>query len=208
MLRVVAAGLIVLVLAALAALIRWHPALAYAISQEDSLLEIVQVLLCGGAGVFALTSTIARRRAGRPFVLDALAAAAMIALVIGEIDLDRQLFGMKVIHTRFFVKTDVALVVRALAFVVIVGVPLALALWAVRHRRALWRQATVAVREPWGQVFLAGGVIFAVAELFEKPLARATFAPRYSLEEGLELAAAIAFFLALGARQRTLSDIS
>lgn len=196
--------LVAAALVSLAALIVWHPTLAHAISQENGLLEMVQVVLFGATGVLALSSALTLRRSGRSLMLDALIVAVMAGLVIGEIDLDRQLFGVKVIHTRFVVNADIPIALRALGTLVVVGVPVALGVWMLVRWRTLWRATLVAVGEPWGQIFAGGAVIFAIAEIFEKPLARATFAPRNSLEESLELAAAIAFFLAVVARRRAL----
>lgn len=196
--------LVAAVLVSLAGLIVWHPRLADAISQEDGPLEMVQVALFGATGAIALSSAVALRRAGRSVMLDALIVAAMGGLVIGEIDLDRQIFGVKVIHTRFLMNEQIAIPLRVLAAIVVVGVPAALGLWMVVRWRTLWRATLAALREPWGQVFAGGAVMFAIAEIFEKPLARATFAPRNSLEESLELAAAIAFFLAVVVRRLAL----
>ena len=202
--RVIAAALIVAVLVSLGGLILWCEDVAYAISQEGGLLEIVQVALFGATGVFALSAAQSLRRTGRPAILEAVVAAVMVGLVIGEVDLDRQLFGIKVIHTRFFVNAGIPIVVRALAALVVVGVPAALVIYVFVRRRALWNAVGRALREPWGQVLASGVLIFAAAELFEKPLAGLRFAPRNSLEEGLELAAAIAFFIGLVARLWTL----
>src|SRR5688572_27062160 len=96
--RVVAATLVAGILVALAALVVWNRPLAHAISQENGPLEVGQVALAGACGVLALTAALTLRRAGRSFVLDACIVAMMTGLVIGEIDLDRQLFGVKVIH--------------------------------------------------------------------------------------------------------------
>ena len=202
--RFAAAVLIVAALATVGALVVWNPSLAHDLSRESGVLETAQVMLCGACGLIALSSARALIRAGRPVVLDAVIVAAMTALVIGEIDLDRQLFGVKVIHTRFFVNASVPPGLRALAALVVVGVPLVFSVWALRRWRSLWHDAVVALREPWGQVFAGGTVIFAIAEIFEKSLARAVFAPRNSLEETLELAASIAFFLGAVARRRAL----
>jgi hypothetical protein len=44
-------------------------------------------------------------------------------LILGEVDLDRVLFGTKVISTRFLVSGKVAIQWRLLAALVVVGVP-------------------------------------------------------------------------------------
>jgi hypothetical protein len=204
--RVVAAVLVAAMLVAVAVLIVRYPALAYEISQEDGLLEVVQVILVSLTALVALSSVLALYRSGRPHVLDAVIAAAMAALVIGEIDLDRRLFGVKIIHTRFFVNAEIPLAMRALAAVVILGAPAALGAWVVRRWRTLWDATVTALREPWGQVFAAGAAVFVLVELVEKPLSRLLFAPRNSLEETVELAASIAFFVAVVARRGGLRD--
>jgi hypothetical protein len=202
--RVTAGALVAAVLAVVAALIRWHPELAYEISQENGGLELAQVALTAACALLALAAARACARVRRSFTLDAVIVAGMTIVVIGEIDLDRQLFGVKVIHTLFFVNSRVPLALRALAVIVVVGVPLAFGVWVLLRWRSLWHDASAALREAWGQVFASGFVIFALAELFERPLGRVAFVPRNSLEETLELVASVAFFIGALARWRAV----
>ena len=41
--------------------------------------------------------------AGRPIVFDVLILTGLAAIVIGEVDLDKRIFGVKIVATRFFV---------------------------------------------------------------------------------------------------------
>jgi len=102
------------------------PRLGAKLVTEDNVVEWLQVLLAAGAGVLAFRQGRAARRAGRPATLEVAIVAAMVIICIGEIDLDRLLFGTKVISTRFFVNPKHSLAARALAVIVVVGAPLAL----------------------------------------------------------------------------------
>jgi hypothetical protein len=71
-----------------------------------------------------------------------------VIICIGEIDLDRMLFGTKVISTRFFANPKHSLAVRALAVAVVVGAPLAAGVWLLVHFRHLWRSSVDGLRQP------------------------------------------------------------
>jgi hypothetical protein len=90
---------------------------------------------------------------------------------------------------------------RLLAMLVVVGVPLALGVFALVRIRALWRDGWAAIAQPWGRVLAASVAVAVLTELFEKPLGHVPGVPRYFLEELLELVAAIGFLVsALGRR--------
>lgn len=73
-------------------------------------------------------------------------------MIIGEVDLDRLLFDTRIVSTRFFLNTNVAMHWRALAVLIVVGVPAALGVFVVARFGAFWREGWPAVAQPWGRV--------------------------------------------------------
>jgi RND family efflux transporter MFP subunit len=199
--RAVAAALSLLVVAALLAVTIHDPALSARLVAEGGVVESLQVVLAFGAGVLALRQGRAARHAGRPATLEVGIVAAMAMICIGEIDLDRILFGTKVISTRFFVSSGHPLAERALAVAVIVGVPAALDVWLLIHVRQLWQVGRDGLRQPWGQTAAFGMALFLVVEIVEKPLSNLTWLPRSFVEETLELVCTVCIFGGLVARR-------
>jgi hypothetical protein len=119
----------------------------------------------------------------------------LIGIVIGEVDLDKRVFGVKIIATKFFVGAAVPLADRALAVLIVVGPPRLLGVYALRRRRSLWSAEWGAVSQPRGQVLLAGVVLFGATEILERPLNRFPGLPSHFLEESLELIATMWFLL-------------
>jgi len=168
---------------------------------ENGVVEWLQVILMGAAGILAARQGWAARRRGEPFVFEVAVVAAMIILVIGEVDLDRVLFGTKVIHTRFFVNPKHPLGWRLLAVLVVVGAPTALGIWLLVHIRELWRACLHGLLEPWGQTAGFGVGLFMLVQVFEHRIGRLPWQPPYFFEEALELVAAINMFAGIAARQ-------
>jgi hypothetical protein len=183
----------------------FHPGVAGCLAAEDAAIEWIQVVFCSLALLISTTSTWMCYRAGRPIVFDVLVVAGFAGIVIGEVDIDKRLFGVKIIATRFFVDGDILLPYRLLAVGVVVGTPLAIGLYALANWRQLWLSGLDALRHAWGRVLLAAVLTFGAAQLFERPLGHVPGFPRYFLEESLELIAAIWFFLATTDRARALS---
>src|SRR4029450_5610132 len=100
--------------------------------------------------------------------------------------LDRVVFGTKIIATKFFVDARVALGWRLLAMLVVVGVPLAIGVFALVRIRAFGRDGWAAIARPWGRVLAASVAVAVLTEVFEKPLGHVPGVPRYFLEELLE----------------------
>jgi hypothetical protein len=176
--------------------------LADRLTREDAAVEWLQAILFAVAGVFAVLTARNLWRAGASPVAEVLVAAMMAGLISGEVDLDRLLFGRKIISTRFLVDSRVWLGWRALALVVMVLPPLVLAVYALRRWRDLLAAILRALSESAGRVFIVGVVIFGLTEAFEKPLGRIPRLPRFMVEEVLELVAAICFAVALYAHWR------
>jgi hypothetical protein len=198
----VASALALIAVIALSALALVDPALAGRLTVENGVVEWIQVLLEAAAAVlFARHLARDASRVGRVSPLDVVVVASLVGLVIGEVDLDRLIFGTKIIATKFFVDARVAFGWRLLAMLVVVGVPLALGVFALVRIRALWRDGWAAIAQPWGRVLAASVAVAVLTELFEKPLGHVPGVPRYFLEELLELVAAIGFLVsALGRR--------
>jgi hypothetical protein len=131
-------------------------------------------------------------------------AAMLAGLAIGEMDLDKRVFGMKLVSTKFFVNPSIPLGYRVLGFLLVVGPPVALAVYAWRWRAELWSVALRALREPWGQVLLAASIVLVLTETFERQLGYVPGFPRNFLEEVLEVCAAVCFFLGLVARRHAI----
>jgi RND family efflux transporter MFP subunit len=199
--RAVAATLSLLVVAPLLAVTIHDPTLSGRLVAEGGVVEWLQVVLVVGAGVLALRQGRAARREGRPATLEVGIVAAMAMICIGEMDLDRMLFGTKVIATRFFVSPRYPVAERALAVTVIVGVPAAIGVWLLIHVRPLWQTSRDALRQPWGQTAAFGMALFLVVEIVEKPLRDLTWFPPYFVEETLELVCAVCIFGGLVARR-------
>jgi RND family efflux transporter MFP subunit len=193
-----------LVTVLLVALLRWDPALAARLVREDGPVEWTQAALLVAALAMAVACGLALARLERPVSADVVLAAMMAGLAIGEMDLDKRLFGMKLISTKFFVNPSFPLGYRILGFLLVVGPPVALAVYAWRWRAELWAAAVRALREPWGQVFAAGAAVLGFTEIFERQLGYMPGYPRNFLEEGLEVCAAVCFFLGLAARHHAI----
>jgi hypothetical protein len=195
-----ALALIAVIVLSMIALI--DPALAHRLTVENGVVEWLQVVLDGAAALLFgrhLVKNVAR--SGRVSPLDFVLVSCLIGLIIGEVDLDRVLFGTKVISTRFFVNAKVTLPWRAIAVVVVVGVPVAIGVFALVRIRNFWREGWAAVAQPWGRVLAAGVAILVLTEIFERPLGHVPGVPHYFLEELLELVAAIGFFVSAVARR-------
>jgi hypothetical protein len=139
--------------------------------------------------------------AGGSAAFDVAIVAGLGMVVIGEIDLDRVLFGMKIISTHFFVNPNYPVAARALAVLVIVGVPVAVSLWLLPRWRDLLTAALRGLREPWGQVAAFGVAVYVLTQIFERPIDQFLLPPRNFIEETLEFVAAICIFVGLVARR-------
>lgn len=198
----VAAALALIAVIALSAVALVDPALAGRLTVEHGVVEWIQVLLeAAAAALFSRHLARDAARVGRVSPLDVVVVASLIGLVIGEVDLDRLIFGTKIIATKFFVDARVAFIWRLLAMLVVVGVPLAIGVFALVRIRAFWRDGWAAIAQPWGRVLAASVAVAVLTEVFEKPLGHVPGVPRYFLEELLELVAAIGFLVsAMGRR--------
>jgi RND family efflux transporter MFP subunit len=202
--RVMSAAGCALVTVAMAAVLRWNPALAAGLVREDGPVEWTQAALLVAAMVMAVACGLAMARMQRPVAVDVVMAAAMAGLAIGEMDLDKRVFGVKLVSTKFFVNPAFPLPYRVLGFLLVVGPPVALALYAWRRRSELWWALLRALRQPWGQVLLAASVVLVLTEVFERQLGYVPGFPRNFLEEVLEACAAVCFFLGLVARRHAI----
>lgn len=200
----VAAALALIAVIAFSALALIDPALADRFTVENGVVEWIQVVLeAAAAALFARPLVRDASGVGRVSPLDVVVVASLIGLVIGEVDLDRLIFGTKIISTKFFVDARAAFVWRLLAMLVVVGVPLVIGVFALVRIRTFWRDGWAAVAQPWGHVLAASVAVAVLTELFEKPLGHAPGVPRYFLEELLELVAAIGFLVAALGRRST-----
>ena len=157
---------------------------------ENGVVEWLQVILMGIAGVLAARQGLAAKRRGEPFALEVAIVAAMTMICIGEVDLDRVLFGTKVIHTKFFVSPKHPLGWRLLAVLVVVGAPTAVGIWLLVHIRELWWASLRGLLEPWGQTATFGISLYVLVQVFEHRIDRLPWQPSPDFfEEVLELVA-------------------
>jgi RND family efflux transporter MFP subunit len=199
--RAVAVVLSLLAIALLVVVTVLDPELATRVVSEDHLVEWLQVAFAAGAAILAFRHGRAARQAGQPATLEVAIVAAMVAICIGEVDLDRMVFGTKIISTRFFVSPRYPLAARALAVLVVVGAPLAVAAWLLGHWRYLWEGVVDGLRRPWGQVAAFGMGLMLLVEVFERPLGHLEMLPRSFAEEALELVSTLCIFVGLVARR-------
>jgi hypothetical protein len=190
-------GLAVVTAAALSALLAWDPRVAAQIVSEDQTIEWLQVALLAGAAGFCLVAATRR-----PPALDILLVLMFAGMIELELDLDRRIFGVPVIDTRFLMSPAVPLGIRLLVILVLAGLAVAVLAYAWRRREDLWREARIMAREPWGRLLLAGGLLLGLVQLFESRLNALLPLPRYFLEESLELLAVLYCFVALAWRAR------
>jgi hypothetical protein len=199
--RAIALTLSLLAVFVLSAVAIVDPARAEALIAENAIIEWLQVAMMSGAAVLAARHGFAAAAAGTSAALDVAMVAGLTMAVIGEIDLDRLLFGTKLIATQFFVNAKYPLGFRALAVLVIVGVPVAVGLWLLPRWRAVLGGVLSALRQPWGQIAACGVLVYVVTQIFERPIDNIPGPPRNFLEEVLEFVAAICIFVGVAARR-------
>ncbi|MGH7346072.1 MAG: hypothetical protein ACREK4_14250 [Candidatus Rokuibacteriota bacterium] len=197
-----AAALALVAVAVLSAIAIVEPGLAARLTVENGVVESLQVLLdVGAALLFGREMVRHARDTGRLSPLDLAIVACLVGWIIGEVDLDRLLFGTKIIWTRFFVDGRVAIPWRLLAALVVVGVPAVISVFVVARVRAFWHEGWAALSEPWGRVLAASVAVAVLTEIFERQLGHVPGVPPFFLEELFELVAAIGFFVAAAARR-------
>jgi hypothetical protein len=167
---------------------------AAALVLEDGPVEWLQVVLCAAAVVLNVHAAVRSPR--RRSVLDLVVVAGLLGIIIGEVDLDKHIFGVKVISTRFMVDVRIPRALRVLGSAVVIGVPAAIAVYALTRLRELWAAGVDALRHAHGQVLLAAVLLFGAVDLFEGPLNHVPGLPRFFAEETLELIATAWFFIA------------
>ncbi|MGH7392878.1 MAG: hypothetical protein ACREM3_26010 [Candidatus Rokuibacteriota bacterium] len=178
------------------------PRLVVRLVDEEGPVEWLQVAFCVVAAALALSRARGLARAGQSPAFDIVVAALLMAFAVAELELDRVIFGTKVIGTRFFLhpRRPVAWPWRALIALIVVGVPVAVGIYALRRIRPLVRSGLAALREPWGRLLLAGFVVFGASEALEPALARVSLVSHFFLEETAELAASACFIAAYALR--------
>jgi hypothetical protein len=200
--RATAATFCVLALLLLSAIAVSSPRLAESLMAEGAVVEWLQVVMMGAAGALAARHGGAAMRAGEPAALEVAIVTTMVLIIVGELDLDRVLAGTKIISTRFFVDPKYPLALRALAVLVVVGVPVAVGLWLLTRWRQLTEAARAALREPWGQTAAFGLALYILTQVFERPIDHLPGQPPHFFEESLEFISAVGILGGLVARRR------
>jgi hypothetical protein len=173
-LRSAAVASMLVIALGLTAVVVWDFAAATALVVEDGPVEWLQVALCAAAAVLA----------------------ALLGIIIGEVDLDKRIFGVKVISTKFMVDGRIPPALRVLGSAIVIGVPAAIAVYALRRIRELWSAGIDALGHAHGQVLLAAVLLFGTVDLVEGLLNHVLGFPRFFAEETLELIATAWFFIA------------
>ncbi len=197
------AALALIAVAVLSAVALLDPPLAARLTVENGAVEWLQVLLEAGAALLFGRDLVRNVRAtGRVSPLELAIVSSLIGLIMGEIDLDRLLFGTKIASTRFFLHGKAAIHWRLLALMFVWGVPLAIGTFVAVRFRVFWREGWAAVAQPWGRVLAVSVALGVLTEIFEKRLGRVPGVPQFFLEELFELVASIGFCVAAAARPR------
>ena len=193
----VVGGLAAVVIAVIAVMDR---PLAVVLVAEHSIVERLQVAFFAAAAVLTARYAWTAAGAGRAIPLEVGIVTALVMACVSEVDLDRALFGIKVIARRFFVSPRYPPGLRILAFIVVVGIPAGVGIWMLTRWRVLRADIRAALREPWGQTLAFGIVLYAVAQTLERPIDRIWWNPHHLVEEAAELVGALCVFVALAAR--------
>jgi hypothetical protein len=197
-----AAGLTAVIVLATAIVTAVSVPLADRLVVENGPVEWLQVILLAGAGSICIRLAALDRAKGGSGAPDVLLAAGFAFVVVSEMELPR-LFAGK-IRTDRLVRDVAAGVPRQTIFVLVVGgLALAAAIYALRHLPELWAWAWAALGTDWGRLFYLAVAILAVTEVFERRLNRMMASaglPRPMLEETLELVASLYCLLAMGRR--------
>ena len=197
-----AGALTVLVLGALATASALDVALASRLVAENGVVEWLQVVVLIGAGATCLRLAALDRAEGESGAPDVLLAAGFAFVVVSEMELPRLLAGK--IRIERLVRDVAAGHPRQTIFVVVVaGLALAVAIYALRHLPELLAWAWSALGTDWGRLFYLAAAVLVITELFERALNRMTASvglPRPLVEETLELVASVYCLIAM--RQR------
>jgi hypothetical protein len=174
------------------------PALTARLVSEEGPVEWVQAALSAFAAALAFFRARRLGRAGRSPAFDLVVATGLLVLAAGELELDRWIFGTKVIGTRFLLgpRKPVAWPWRVVANLIAVGVPAAVGIYAAVRIRPLIDAGRAAMREPWGWILLAGVAFFGAGQVFERALDSLRFVSPFFFEEVAELAASCCFVAA------------
>lgn len=137
----VAAVLALTAVAVMSVIALVEPAVADRLTLENGVVEWPQVILDAGAALLFGRDLVRNAwSTGRLSPLDLAIVSCLIGLILGEVDLDKVLFGTKVISTRVFVSGKVAIQWRLLVALVVVGLPVAIAVFVVARFCVFWRE--------------------------------------------------------------------
>ncbi|HEY7038368.1 MAG TPA: hypothetical protein VID28_05925 [Methylomirabilota bacterium] len=197
-----AAALTVVIVGVMAVVTAVNVPLAGRLVVENGVAEWLQVIFLAGAGALCVRLALLERARGGTGAPDVLLAAGFAFLVVSEMELPTLLAGRITIDR--LVREVSAGHLRQMLFVLVVGgLALAAAVYALRHLTELLAWARSALRTDWGRLFFLAIAILAVTELFERRMNRMMASiglPRPLLEETLELIASVYCLLAM--RQR------
>src|SRR5262245_20303238 len=116
------AALALIAVAVLSAVAIVDPPLAARLTVEHGAVEWLQVLLEAGAALLFGRDLVRNARAtGRVSPLELVVVVSLVAVIMGEIDLDRLLFNTKIVSARFLLHGKAALHWRLLALSVLWG---------------------------------------------------------------------------------------
>ena len=199
--RVIAAIGATLLVAGLGAF-RWlNPVRAGAAVAEHGPVEWAQVALLLAGWVVAIGRALPLLARGQPAVPELLLGTLLTVGLTAELSLHNWV-GFRIRHWRPSLRRSAGPVFPWVVLSISLVIGLAGARHVARHRRSLLRVFCSLARTRWGHLTIAGAGGYAIAQLFERPLARLMRQPTYFLEESVELIAALCLCLAAWERAR------
>ena len=194
--------LTVLVVGAMAIATALDVSLAERLVAENGVVEWLQVVLLIGAGAICLRLAALDRAKGASGAPDVLLAAGFAFVVVSEMELPKLLAG-KIRMDRLVRDVAAGLPRQTIFVVVVAGLALAVAIYALRHLPELLAWAWSALGTDWGRLFYLAAAILVITEAFERATNRRMASmglPRPLLEETLELVASVYCLIAMRRR--------